>query len=68
MSPPDTRPEHPAAVLGAGLAAVLAGVALLLQALGAMPIGWDLMVPLVLLVVGAVTAATGVIGAARGHR
>ena len=65
MSPHDTRPEHPAAVLGAGLAAILAGVALLLQAIGAMPIGWDLVLPLMLLVVGAVTATTGIVGAAR---
>ena len=51
----------------AGLAAILAGTALLLQALGALPIGWDLVLPLMLIVVGAVTATTGILGAARAH-
>jgi hypothetical protein len=54
-----------AAVLGTGLAAVLAGVALLLQALGVLAVGWDLVLPALLIVVGAVTAAAGVVGAAR---
>lgn len=65
MSPHDSRPRYPAAVLGAGLAAVLAGVALLLQTLGLLTVGWDLVLPTVLVVVGVVTAAAGVLGAAR---
>lgn len=55
------------AVLGTGLAAVLAGVALLLQALDALPIGWDLVLPLLLVAVGAATVAAGLAGALRGH-
>lgn len=73
MSPHDSAharaPVHTAAVLGAGVAAVLAGVALLLQALGALAVGWDVVLPLVLVTVGIVTAAAGVAGAARDrHR
>jgi hypothetical protein len=68
MFPRDTRPAHGAAVLGAGLAAVLAGVALLMQALDVLPIGWDLVLPLLLVAVGAATATAGVAGAFRGHR
>jgi uncharacterized membrane protein len=51
------------------VAAVLAGVALLLQALGVLAIGWDVVLPLVLLTVGIVTTAAGVAGAVRDrHR
>jgi hypothetical protein len=68
MSRRDAAPAHSAAVLGTGLAAVLGGTALLLEALGVLPLGWDVLLPLLLLVVGAATAAAGLVGASRGSR
>ncbi|WP_214401431.1 hypothetical protein [Pseudonocardia lacus] len=67
MSVRETRRGHPAAVLGTGLGAVLAGVALLLQAYDALPIGWDVVLPVLLVVVGVVTATAGVVGAHRSR-
>lgn len=57
-----------AGTLGTGLGFVLAGVLLLLQELGMLTVGWDVALPAVLLAVGAVTALSGLAGAARARR
>ncbi len=59
------RPDHPAPVLGAGLAFLLAGAALLLQELDMLALSWAFVLPTILFVVGAVTALAGVAGAHR---
>ncbi|MFC4944921.1 hypothetical protein [Pseudonocardia sp. GCM10023141] len=60
-------PEHPAPVLGAGLAILLGGVALLLQELDLLTLRWSLVLPVILVVVGLVVALAGVAGTARGR-
>ena len=61
------RPEHPALVLGGGTGFLLAGLALLLQEAGLLVPDWSFALPLILVVVGVVTAASGATGAHRAR-
>ncbi len=63
-----TGPEHPAITAGAGPAVILAGLALLAQELGLVVPDWSLVLPLLLVAVGVVTAVGGALGAHRDHR
>lgn len=56
------------AALGFGLAFLLAGVALLLQELELLTLRWNYVLPLILLVVGAVVLLSGFVGAHRERR
>lgn len=54
--------------LGFGVGYSLAGIALLLQELGALTLRWSFVLPLILLVVGLVVLASGLLGAHRTAR
>jgi hypothetical protein len=60
--------DHALPVLGTGLGFLLAGVLFLLQELGLLAVGWAVLLPALLVVVGAATALAGVAGARRVAR
>lgn len=60
--------EHRAPTVAAALTFLLAGGALLLQELDALSVGWGVVLPLVLVVVGVVTVAAGLADAHRHAR
>jgi hypothetical protein len=64
--PAPDHDRHQALVFGAGLAFLLTGSALLVQEFGLLTIEWSVVLPVVLIAVGAATALAGVLGAARG--
>ena len=60
-------PRHPAAVLGAGLGFLLLGTVFLLQELDLLTLSWSVVVPALLVLVGAVTVLGGLAGAHRSR-
>jgi hypothetical protein len=62
-----SRPERSLSALGLGLAYTLAGIALLLQALGAVHVRWTLVAPGILLVCGTVVLLSGILGSRTEH-
>jgi hypothetical protein len=61
------RDASTATALGAGLLFLLLGGALLLQELAGPPVRWSVVLPVVLIAVGAATASAGLAGAARSR-
>ena len=59
--------QHVAALAG-GLTFILLGAALLLQELGLLVVGWGLLLPLLLVLVGLSTVASGLAVILRRHR
>ncbi len=62
-----TQPEHVSPAVAGGIGFLAAGILLLLQELDLLTVDWTVLLPVLLVMIGAVTLATGLVGAHRSR-